>query len=103
MRRRRSRATHRGLCFFLQSHMRTVFCMAMQAPRRYNTLFFTAHKHTTLRVNNGLAVDSAAVLDSFLELAPTATQRLHFACFLETMVSPLSPGQNVLSSFCGLS
>lgn len=35
-------ATHRGLCFFLQSHIRTVFCIMMQAPARYRILFFTA-------------------------------------------------------------
>lgn len=33
--------THRGLCFFLQSHMRTVFCIMIQAPARYRILFFT--------------------------------------------------------------
>lgn len=34
--------THRGLCFFLQSHIRTVFCIVTQAPVRYRILFFTA-------------------------------------------------------------
>lgn len=34
--------THRGLCFFLQSHIRTVFCILIQALVRYKILFFTA-------------------------------------------------------------
>lgn len=34
--------THRGLCFFLQSHILTVFWIMMQAPARYRILFFTA-------------------------------------------------------------
>lgn len=34
--------THRGLCFFLQSHIRTVFCIMTQALVRYRILFFTA-------------------------------------------------------------
>lgn len=29
------------MCFFLQSHMRTVFCIMIQAPARYRILFFT--------------------------------------------------------------
>lgn len=29
------------MCFFLQSHIRTVFCIMMQAPVRYRILYFT--------------------------------------------------------------
>lgn len=36
--------THRGLCFFLQSHILTVFWIMMQAPARYRILFLTTRE-----------------------------------------------------------
>lgn len=40
-RKKERQDTHLGLCFFLHSHIRTVFCIMMQALARYRILFFT--------------------------------------------------------------
>lgn len=42
------------MCFFLQSHIRTVFCIMMQAPVRYRILYFTGGgKEAELGVEGG--------------------------------------------------
>lgn len=40
-RKKERQDTHLALCFFLHSHIRTVFCIMMQALARYRILFFT--------------------------------------------------------------
>lgn len=41
--------SYRGLCFFLHSHMRIVFCILMQALALYLILFFTAKRKEEMK------------------------------------------------------